>query len=203
MYGFNTTFLVTAVLQAISIGCLLPLLRLVRAEGAPRTADATSAASARVANGIQIFPGSVPIYRGSQLIGGIGVSGDGVDQDDMIALLAVHQAGQRLGTVNNAPPSLRADTLTPRGHRLRYVNCPQAPFLDSDTHDACGGKSHATARPSAAGNTANGVDHRTAYTKYSRREETASPRLDGVARIQQTAGAPPGMHATTHLPRAS
>lgn len=100
----------------------------------------TSAASARVANGIQIFPGSVPIYRGSQLIGGIGVSGDGVDQDDMIALLAVHQAGQRLGTVNNAPPSLRADTLTPRGHRLRYVNCPQAPFLDSDTHDACGGK---------------------------------------------------------------
>lgn len=99
-----------------------------------------STAGARVANGIQIFPGSVPIYRGNQLIGGIGVSGDGVDQDDMIALLAVHQASQRLGTINNAPTSIRADTLTPQGHRLRYVNCPQAPFLDSDVHDACGGK---------------------------------------------------------------
>ncbi len=99
-----------------------------------------STAAPRIANGIQIFPGSVPVYRGNQLIGGIGVSGDGVDQDDMIALLAVHKASQRLGTVNNAPPSLRADTLEPRGHRLRYVNCPQSPFLDSDVHDACGGK---------------------------------------------------------------
>ena len=32
-YGFNTTFIITAALQAVSIGCLLPLLRLVRAEG--------------------------------------------------------------------------------------------------------------------------------------------------------------------------
>ena len=30
--GFNTTFLITAALQAISIACLLPLLRIVRAE---------------------------------------------------------------------------------------------------------------------------------------------------------------------------
>lgn len=99
-----------------------------------------STVSARIANGIQIFPGSVPIYRGNQLVGGIGVSGDGVDQDDMVAFLAVHQAGQLLGSINNAPLHLRADTLTPRGHRLRYINCPQAPFLDSDIHDACGGK---------------------------------------------------------------
>ena len=39
----------------------------------------------RLPNGIQIFPGSVPIYRGNTLVGGIGVSGDGVDQDDMVA----------------------------------------------------------------------------------------------------------------------
>src|SRR3546814_10505940 len=37
----------------------------------------------RLQNGIQIFPGSVPIYRGGRLVGGIGVSGDGIDQDDM------------------------------------------------------------------------------------------------------------------------
>ena len=39
----------------------------------------------RLPNGIQIFPGSVPLYRGSTLIGGIGISGDGIDQDDLVA----------------------------------------------------------------------------------------------------------------------
>jgi uncharacterized protein GlcG (DUF336 family) len=99
-----------------------------------------TAGSARAANGLQIFPGSVPIYRGDVLLGGIGVSGDGVDQDDMIAFLGLHQAGQTLGTVNNAPAAMRADTLTPRGVRLRFVQCPQAPFVDSDEDDPCGGK---------------------------------------------------------------
>ena len=96
-----------------------------------------------LANGIQIFPGSVPIYRGDVLVGGIGVSGDGVDQDDMISLLGVHNAGLRLArAVNNAPVDLRADQLTLPGHpeRLRYVSCPQAPFIDSDEDDVCDGK---------------------------------------------------------------
>src|SRR5207244_9524967 len=35
-------------------------------------------------NGIQIFPGSVPLYKNGVLVGGIGISGDGVDQDDLI-----------------------------------------------------------------------------------------------------------------------
>lgn len=112
--------------------------------GVDLAADLSSATatgtSARAANGLQIFPGSVPIYRGDVLVGGIGVSGDGVDQDDMIAFLGVHNAGERLGTVNNAPPAMRADTLTPRGVRLRYVQCPQAPFLDSDEDDPCADK---------------------------------------------------------------
>jgi hypothetical protein len=90
-------------------------------------------------NGIQIFPGSVPIYRGAQLVGGIGVSGDGVDQDDMIAFLGLHLAGEQLGTINNADPAIRADTLTPQGVRLRYINCPQAPFINSIGVDSCDG----------------------------------------------------------------
>jgi hypothetical protein len=94
----------------------------------------------KAANGMQIFPGSVPIYRGSQLIGGIGVSGDGIDQDDMIAFLAVHNAGALLGTLGNAPPGMRADTLTPRAVRLRYVQCPQAPFLNSSEENVCADK---------------------------------------------------------------
>ncbi len=95
----------------------------------------------RIANGVQIFPGSAPIYRGGTLIGGIGVSGDGVDQDDMVAFLGLHNAGVDLGgAVGNAPPFRRADTLTPQGVRLRYVQCPQAPFVDSTQTNVCEGK---------------------------------------------------------------
>lgn len=97
-------------------------------------------AGVRLGNGLQIFPGSVPIYRGNTLIGGIGVSGDGVDQDDMIAFLGLQNAGQALnGAINNAPPEMRADTLTPMGVRLRYVQCPQAPFIDVTDDNVCGG----------------------------------------------------------------
>ncbi|UUX48637.1 heme-binding protein [Nisaea acidiphila] len=95
----------------------------------------------RMANGFQIFPGSVPIYRGATLVGGIGVSGDGVDQDDMISFLGLHNAGIELGTgVGNAPKGIRADNLVPQGTRLRYVSCPFAPFLDSGEQTPCNGK---------------------------------------------------------------
>jgi len=97
--------------------------------------------SARLANGLQIFPGSVPIYRGSALVGGIGVSGDGVDQDDMIAFLGLERAVEALNgsALSQAPAQIRADTLTPKGTRLQYVLCPQAPFLDSTAENVCAG----------------------------------------------------------------
>lgn len=97
----------------------------------------------RIANGIQIFPGSVPVYRGNTLVGGIGVSGDGIDQDDMISFLGLHNAGLRAGGIGNAPPEIRADRITVsvggRQVRLRYVNCPFAPFLDSSQNNVCEG----------------------------------------------------------------
>jgi uncharacterized protein GlcG (DUF336 family) len=95
-------------------------------------------AGVRLGNGLQIFPGSVPIYRGGTLVGAIGVSGDGVDQDDMIAFLGLHNAGQSLGgAIGNAPTDRRADTVIAQGTRLRYVQCPQAPFLDSSDDNVC------------------------------------------------------------------
>lgn len=95
----------------------------------------------RLANGIQIFPGGVPIYRNNQLVGAIGVSGDGIDQDDMVAFLGTHNAGQRLNSgIGNAPIAIRADQLVVRGARLRYVQCPQAPFIGSNQQNVCGGK---------------------------------------------------------------
>lgn len=102
---------------------------------------AAGAAQSRLGNGLQIFAGGVPIYRGGQLVGAIGISGDGVDQDDMIAFLGVHNAGTRLaGALGNAPAAMRADTISRDGLFLRYVQCPQAPYLDSDEQRVCEGK---------------------------------------------------------------
>ena len=66
----------------------------------------------RLQNGIQIFPGSVPVYRGSTLVGAIGVSGDGIDQDDMVAFLGANNAGTRVGGVGNAALAIRSDQLS-------------------------------------------------------------------------------------------
>jgi len=103
-------------------------------------------APARLANGIQIFPGSVPIYRGNTLVGGIGVSGDGIDQDDMISFLGLHNAGLRLGTIGNAPAAIRSDRIvvpvpgaSGGGVRLRYVGCPFNPFVGSNEQNVCQG----------------------------------------------------------------
>ena len=74
------------------------------------------------------------------LVGAIGVSGDGIDQDDMIAFLGVHEAAAQLGGFGNAAPMMRADTLEPQGTRLRYINCPVAPYIGSDEQNVCAGK---------------------------------------------------------------
>lgn len=95
---------------------------------------------AKLNNGLQIFAGGVPIYRGNTLIGAVGVSGDGIDQDDLVAFLGVHDASVATGTINNAPPAIRIDQLAVPGGRLRYVQCPQAPFVDTDAQNVCQGK---------------------------------------------------------------
>jgi hypothetical protein len=98
----------------------------------------------RLQNGLQIFPGGIPIYRTvagvPQLVGAIGVSGDGVDQDDMIAFLGLSRAAGILGTgVGQAPAALRADNITLTGGNLRYAQCPQAPFNNSSEQNVCAG----------------------------------------------------------------
>lgn len=70
-------------------------------------------------NGITIFPGSFGLYRNGVLIGAIGVSGDGVDQDDLAAAAGTHDF--------LAPPSIRADQFSYRGTRLPYAKFPRDP----------------------------------------------------------------------------
>lgn len=94
-----------------------------------------------LANGAQIFAGSVPIYRNGVLIGGLGVSGDGIDQDDMVSALGLRRAGLALGGgLGHAPESIRSDNVVPaqgNGSRLRYVACPFRPFINSAIQNPC------------------------------------------------------------------
>jgi len=104
--------------------------------------DATAGQN-RLQNGIQIFPGSVPVYRGSTLVGAIGVSGDGIDQDDMAGFLGANTTGLRIGGIGNAPPAIRTDqievTVGGTKIRLRYIGCPFAPFLGTNQQNVCQG----------------------------------------------------------------
>jgi hypothetical protein len=72
-------------------------------------------------NGLQIFAGGIPLYRGNTLIGAIGVSGDGIEQDDLIAA-----AGANLFP---PPDAMRSDRFFVRDVRLPFVKFPPRPFL--------------------------------------------------------------------------
>jgi uncharacterized protein GlcG (DUF336 family) len=80
-------------------------------------------------DGIVFFPGSAPLYRDAPdlntgvLIGGFGVSGDGVDQDDVVTF-----AGSRFNGVPNA--LLRADETFVRGIRLPYQKFNRQPLAN-------------------------------------------------------------------------
>ena len=67
-------------------------------------------------SGIVWFPGSVPLYRGDRVIGGLGVSGDGVEQDDYVSLL---------GSDGFHPPdALRVDNSVMTDAKGRHVRLP-------------------------------------------------------------------------------
>ena len=72
-------------------------------------------------NGITIFPGGFPLYRNGVLVGAIGVSGDGVDQDDIVGASGTHDF--------LAPYSIRSDQFNFRGTRLPYAKFPRDPTL--------------------------------------------------------------------------
>jgi hypothetical protein len=73
-----------------------------------------------VPNGITIFPGGFPLYRNGVLIGAIGISGDGVDLDNIVGASGTHDFLAML---------IRADEFFFRGARLPYVKFPHDPGL--------------------------------------------------------------------------
>jgi uncharacterized protein GlcG (DUF336 family) len=81
----------------------------------------TPAIDPNLTNGITIFPGGFPLYRHGVLIGAIGISGDGVDQDDIIGASGTQEF--------LAPDGIRADRFGYRGARLPYAKFPRNPAL--------------------------------------------------------------------------
>jgi uncharacterized protein GlcG (DUF336 family) len=105
---------------------------------APNLPRSGAGGPTRLANGLQIFAGGVPIYRSGVLVGAIGVSGDGIDQDDMISFLGLaNGASNGLG---NAPSGIRLERQVIRGVAPRYVSCPVKPFNYSHVQLPCRGR---------------------------------------------------------------
>ncbi|HVS15398.1 MAG TPA: heme-binding protein [Thermoanaerobaculia bacterium] len=70
-------------------------------------------------NGISFIPGGIPLYKGNELVGGLGVSGDGVEQDDIVAFE---------GAFGFLPAeAIRSDTVVIDGVRLPFLKFPRQP----------------------------------------------------------------------------
>lgn len=85
----------------------------------PCTQGFQSGAANSNKSGIVFFPGSAGLYRSGLLVGGLGVSGDGVDQDDYVT------SGGTAGF--EAPANIRADQIMDQGVRLPYFKFPRNP----------------------------------------------------------------------------
>ncbi|MBI3781534.1 MAG: heme-binding protein [candidate division NC10 bacterium] len=71
-------------------------------------------------SGVVFFPGSMPLYKNGKLVGGLGVSGDGVEQDDLVSAA---------GATGFAPPlEIRADRVFIRDVRLPLLKFPRNPL---------------------------------------------------------------------------
>jgi uncharacterized protein GlcG (DUF336 family) len=70
-------------------------------------------------SGIVFFPGSSGLFRNGTLVGGFGVSGDGVDQDDFVT------AGGAAGW--EPAENVRADQIVINNVRLPYQKFPRNP----------------------------------------------------------------------------
>lgn len=75
-------------------------------------------------NGVVFFPGSSGVYKdignNRLLVGGFGVSGDGVNEDDVVTYSGI--------VGYNPPDNLRADHFFVRGVRLPYLKFPRNPL---------------------------------------------------------------------------
>ena len=114
---FSTTI---ADWSPFNVGLQLELIKanfLASLGGAPVPCSSIS----NLPNGIQIFAGSVPLYKNGVFVGAIGVSGDGIDQDDLIAAAGANGFSPPIG--------IRSDQVFVRSVRLPFLKFPRSPNL--------------------------------------------------------------------------
>src|SRR5262245_4072458 len=110
--------------DGLQIAAVKPALVRILTGGAPANLGCSPLPNdLTLANGFQIFAGSGALYKNGQLVGAIGISGDGIDQDDLVS------AGGSFGY--DPPAAVRADQLLPKGVRLPYRKYPRHPNIGS------------------------------------------------------------------------
>jgi uncharacterized protein GlcG (DUF336 family) len=78
-----------------------------------------------IANGLQVRQASVPLYKNGRLVGGVGCSGDGGEQEDIV--VGFGSAGFE------SDPAIRTDRVFVRGVRLPWLKFPRHPDIDTVT----------------------------------------------------------------------
>ncbi|HZM85354.1 MAG TPA: heme-binding protein [Blastocatellia bacterium] len=115
--AFNTGLQLDTVLAGI-VGALGPYL--TTGVVAPRAGGCSPIIGA--GNGFQVRQASVPLYKNGRLVGGVGCSGDGDQQEDIVVGFA--SAGFE------AEPGIRSDRVLLRGNiRLPWLKYPRHPNL--------------------------------------------------------------------------
>lgn len=109
-----------------------PLFELVTFNAAPANFDRMGhAPPGPNQSGLVLFPGSAPIYRDGDLVAAIGVSGDGVEQDDFVTDRGLRLAEEVLGVPlrpeMQVPPVQRCSEFSFDGVPLPYFKFPQNP----------------------------------------------------------------------------
>jgi uncharacterized protein GlcG (DUF336 family) len=108
--------------DGLQIALVKPALVSILTGGTPANGNCSPIPNTPLlANGIQIFAGSSALFKNGVLVGAIGTSGDGIDQDDIIA------AAGAFGF--DAPPNVRADQIVICNVRLSYRKFPRAPSI--------------------------------------------------------------------------
>ena len=83
----------------------------------------TAVFKAFINNGLQVRQASVPLYKNGRLVGGVGCSGDGGEQEDIV--VGFGSAGFE------ADPNIRSDRLIIRGVRIPWLKFPRHPEIDN------------------------------------------------------------------------
>jgi uncharacterized protein GlcG (DUF336 family) len=96
-----------------------PFFELYKYDTAHPCTNGHQTANPQNQSGIVFFPGSVPLYKNGKLIGALGISGDGVEQDDYDSAQAY---------IGFEPPTnIMADQIMINGVRLPYLKFPRNP----------------------------------------------------------------------------